>query len=123
MATKLYVGNLSYETTVADLRKLFEAAGTVESCDLAVDRFSGKSRGFAFIEMASQADADEAVKQCHDAELDGRKLVVNEARPRFEAGGRDFGSSGSRGGAKTFRPSKGSRRGIRRAKRDRKAAW
>jgi RNA recognition motif-containing protein len=122
MATKLYVGNLSFETTVADLRRLFEGAGKVEDCDLAVDRFSGKSRGFAFIEMASQSEAEEAIKQFHNAELDGRNLVVNEARPRLEFGSRDSGAPGSRG-PKSFHPNKGSRRGIRRAKRDRKAAW
>jgi len=122
MATRLYVGNLSYETTVADLQRLFEGAGKVENCDLAVDRFSGKSRGFAFIEMATQSEADEAVKKFNNAELDGRALVVNEARPRLELGSRDSGGPSPRG-PKSFRPNKGSRRGIRRAKRDRKAAW
>jgi RNA recognition motif-containing protein len=122
MATRLYVGNLSYDTTGADLQKLFEGAGKVESCELAVDRFSGKSRGFAFVEMATQVDADEAVKKLNNAELDGRALVVNEARPRLELGLRDSGGQSSRG-PKSFRPNKGSRRGIRRAKRDRKAAW
>lgn len=121
MATKLYVGNLSFETTVADLRTLFEGAGKVASCDLAVDRFSGKSRGFAFIEMETQSEAEEAIRRFHNLELDGRALVVNEARPRLEHGARDLG--GGHGGPRSFRPNKGSRRGIRRAKRDRKAAW
>ena len=82
MGTKLYVGNLSYSTTEGDLRSLLEQAGAVSKCDLIVDKFTSRSRGFAFVEMASQADTDKAIEQINGQELDGRKLRVNEARPR-----------------------------------------
>ena len=121
MATRLYVGNLAYETTANDVRRMFEASGTVTACELSVDRFSGRSRGFAFVEMSTQEEADRAIEQCNGADLDGRKLVVNEARPRAERVFRDSSPRPQRG-TKTFRPAKGSRRGIRRAKRDRKAS-
>ncbi len=116
MGTRLYVGNLSYDTTAADLHQLFSGAGTVERCDLMVDRFSGKSRGFAFVEMATAAEADEAIRRYHHTVLDGRTIVVNEAQLRLERG-----TPRHREGQ--FRPARGSRRGIRRAKRDRKASW
>jgi RNA recognition motif-containing protein len=130
MGTKLYVGNLSYSTTEDDLRTFFEEVGSVASCDVILDRFTSKSRGFAFVEMATHEDAQKAIEECHNKEFQGRNLVVNEARPREERGPRedrgprDFGGGdggyGSRGGggAPARKSSgKGSRRGIRNAKR------
>lgn len=116
MSTRLYVGNLSFETTAADLRSLFEQVGTVVACELVVDRCSGRSRGFAFVEMATQNEADEAVARFNHASLDGRSLVVNEAKMRLPLG---HGESSHRAGPRL----KGSRRGVRRARRNRKAAW
>ena len=95
MSAKLYVGNLSFQTTSGDLEQLFVGAGTVESVNVITDRDTGRSRGFAFVEMASQAEAEEAIKQLNGKEIDGRALTVNTARPR-EDGGR--GAGGSRGG-------------------------
>lgn len=95
MATKLYVGNLSFGTSEGDLRQLFEQVGPVTSCSLIMDKFTGKSRGFAFVEMASPADAQKAISQFHGKDFDGRALTVNEARPREDRGG---GFGGGRGG-------------------------
>ena len=82
MAKKLYVGNLSYETTEAALSELFGAVGEVLSVNLITDRMSGRSRGFAFVEMAEQSAAQEAINQLNGREVDGRSLKVNEARPK-----------------------------------------
>jgi len=122
MGKRVFVGNLPFSATEDQLNSLFSQHGEVASVEIVKDRFTERSRGFAFVEMATQVDADEAVKKLNNAELDGRALVVNEARPRLELGLRDSGGQSSRG-PKSFRPNKGSRRGIRRAKRDRKAAW
>jgi len=84
MEVKLYVGNLSYETTEDDLRTLFEQAGTVKSVALIKDRDTGRSRGFAFVEMETQAEAEKAISQFHGAQLKERELTVNMARPREE---------------------------------------
>ena len=98
MSTKLYVGNLSFQTTSADLEQLFVGAGAVQSVNVITDRDTGRSRGFAFVEMGSQAEAEEAIKQLNGKEIDGRALTVNTARPR-EDGGRGAGSRGNgRGG-------------------------
>jgi RNA recognition motif-containing protein len=102
---KLYVGNLSYGTTENDLRKLFEQAGTVTSCELIKDRDSGQSKGFAFVTMGSQAEAEKATSMFNAYSLDNRSLTVNTARPReardtrrpFNDRGGSRGS-GSRGG-------------------------
>lgn len=99
MATKLYVGNLSYSTTDDQLKDLFSQAGNVSSATVIADKMSGRSRGFGFVEMASDEEATKAVEQFNGYDLDGRKLVVNEARPpsdkpRFNrggGGGRGFG--------------------------------
>ena len=96
MGTKLYVGNLSFRTTSEDLQEYFGQAGTVESANVITDRDSGFSRGFAFVEMSSDAEAASAVTMFNGQELDGRSLVVNEARPREEGGG--GGRGGDRGG-------------------------
>lgn len=125
MGTKLYVGNLPYQATEDDLRSHFEQAGAVNRCDLILDKFTSKSRGFGFVEMADQQGADNAVEQLNGQEMDGRALVVNEARPREErGGGGGFGGGGGYGGGgggggRGGRPSgKGSRRGIRNERRD-----
>jgi len=96
MATKLFVGNLSFNSTEGDVLDLFKQAGNVVKCELIVDKFTNKSRGFAFVEMGSQEEANAAVAQLNGKELDGRALTVNEARPREERPRGDFG--GGRGG-------------------------
>jgi RNA recognition motif-containing protein len=96
MSTKLYVGNLSFQTSSGDLEQLFVGAGTVQSVNVITDRDTGRSRGFAFVEMASDAEAQEAIKQLNGKEVDGRSLTVNEARPR-EDGGRGAGPRGGSG--------------------------
>lgn len=97
MATKLYVGNLSFGTTEGDLQRLFSAYGTVTSCNLIMDRMTGKSRGFAFVEMSSPAEAAKAISEMHGKECDGRTLTVNEAKPR-EDRPRGGGGGGYGGG-------------------------
>lgn len=99
MSTKLYVGNLAFQTTSQDLEQLFAQAGTVESASVVEDRETGRSRGFAFVEMATQEEANSAIEQFNGKELSGRALKVNEAKPRENrggGGGRGFG--GQRGG-------------------------
>lgn len=99
MATKLYVGNLSYGTTEDVLRSLFESVGTVTSCTLMMDKFTGKSRGFAFVEMSTQDEATRAISELGGKDLDGRALTVNEAKPREDRPrGGGFGGGGDRGG-------------------------
>ena len=98
MATKLFVGNLSFNTTEGDVLDLFKQAGTVVRCELIVDKFTNKSRGFAFVEMGSQEDANKAIAELNGKELDGRALTVNEARPREERPRGDFGGGGGGGG-------------------------
>jgi RNA recognition motif-containing protein len=97
MATKLYVGNLSFRTTQEELRDLFAQAGTVESASVIEDRETGRSRGFGFVEMATQEEALAAIEQFNGKEINGRNLTVNEARPRTERGG-GGGGGGGRGG-------------------------
>ena len=96
MSTKLYVGNLSYRMTSEDLQEYFAAAGPVESANVVFDRETGRSRGFGFVEMASDDAANAAIAQFNGQEYDGRNLVVNEARPREDRGG--YGGGGGRGG-------------------------
>ncbi|HKS28746.1 MAG TPA: RNA-binding protein [Pyrinomonadaceae bacterium] len=96
MSMKLYVGNLSFQTTNDDLQALFEQAGTVESVNVIEDRETGRSRGFGFVEMASNEEGQKAIEQFNGKELNGRNLNVNEARPREERGPR--GGGGGRGG-------------------------
>jgi RNA recognition motif-containing protein len=101
MATRLFVGNLTYNSTENDLQDYFSQAGTVVSVDIMQDRATGRSRGFAFIEMSSQAEADKAVEMFHQKDFQGRTLTVNEARPREErAGG---GGGGGGGGSREYR--------------------
>jgi len=82
MTEKLYVGNLTFTTTEAEVRQLFAQAGTVTQCEVIKDRDSGQSKGFAFVTMASPAEAQKAIGRFHGASLAGRKLTVNAARPR-----------------------------------------
>jgi cold-inducible RNA-binding protein len=97
MEVKLYVGNLSYNTTEDSLRNLFAQAGTVKSCSVIKDRETGSSKGFAFIEMSSQAEAENAIKLFNSYKLDNRELKVNAARPKEESSRGGYGNnSGSR---------------------------
>ena len=84
MATKLYVGNLSPNTTESQILDLFKQSGTVVSCQLIKDKATGVSKGFAFVEMGAEAEAVKAMADCNGKELDGRGLKVNEAKPRPE---------------------------------------
>jgi RNA recognition motif-containing protein len=94
---KLYVGNLSFNTSNTDLEQMFGAIGTVESATIVEDRDTGRSRGFGFVEMSSKEDADKAIAELNGKEVDGRSLTVNEAKPREDRGGRG-GNGGGRGG-------------------------
>ena len=96
MAKKLYVGNLSYGTTDSDLQRMFEEFGTVQSAQVIMDRESGRSKGFGFVEMGSDQEAQAAIKALNGKDVDGRALTVNEAKPREDRGGRSGG--GGRGG-------------------------
>ena len=96
MSTKLYVGNLSFRVTSEDLQEHFAAAGEVNSANVVMDRETGRSRGFGFVEMASEDAANNAIAQFNGQEYDGRNLVVNEARPRED--NRGGGGGGGRGG-------------------------
>jgi RNA recognition motif-containing protein len=98
MSIKLYVGNLSFQTSSDDLRDLFAQAGTVESANVVEDRDTGRSRGFGFVEMASKEEGEAAITQFNGKEFNGRSLTVNEARPREDRGGRGGGGGGGRGG-------------------------
>lgn len=84
MGKKLYVGNLSYQVTNASLEEMFTAHGTVRSAQVVMDRGTGSSKGFGFVEMADDQAANNAIRALNDQEMDGRRLVVNEARPREE---------------------------------------
>lgn len=88
---KLYVGNLSYATTEEDLRTLFAQAGTVSTVELIKDRFSGDSKGFAFVEMSTQSEGENAIRMFNGYTLDNREIKVNVARPREERGPGGFG--------------------------------
>lgn len=111
MEAKLYVGNLSYNTTEDGLRQLFAQAGEVKQVSLIMDRETQRSRGFGFVEMASQADAEKAIQMFNNYELDGRRLMVNIARPREERGGSGGGYRGGGGGGRGGRGGRGGGRG------------
>jgi len=96
MSTKLYVGNLSFRVTSEDLQEHFAAAGEVNSANVVMDRETGRSRGFGFVEMASEDAATSAIAQFNGQDYDGRNMVVNEARPREDS--RGGGGGGGRGG-------------------------
>jgi RNA recognition motif-containing protein len=84
---RIYVGNLSFDTTESDLESAFTAHGTVDSANLVSDRYSGRSRGFGFVEMSNNSEAEAAIQAMNGKELQGRSLTVNEARPRESGGG------------------------------------
>jgi cold-inducible RNA-binding protein len=99
MAKKLYVGNLSYNTTQEQLQELFSQAGEVSEITLITDRETGRAKGFGFVEMATEEGAQEAIKRFNGTTLDNRSLTVNEARPREErSGGGSYGGGGYGGG-------------------------
>lgn len=94
----IYVGNLSFEVTDADLQQLFAAYGNVESASVIKDRFSGESRGFGFVEMPSKSDADAAIAALNGTDLKGRSITVNEAKPKApKRGGGGYGGGGGGG--------------------------
>jgi len=127
MSTKLYVGNVPFSTTSQDLQSLFAQQGTVESVELIVDKFTGRSRGFAFVTMATPEEGQKAIETLNGYSMDGRNLTVNEARPREDrpprSGGfgggerRGFGGGGGRGG---FGGGRGGFRGDRGDRDDRR---
>jgi len=99
MGKKLYVGNLPYSFTDSDLQRIFEPHGSVVSAQVIMDRETGRSKGFGFVEMGSDAEARTAIEAMNGASVDGRPLTVNEARPKPEGGGRGgYGGGGGRGG-------------------------
>ncbi len=99
MEVKLYVGNMTYNTTEDQLRTLFSEVGNVVAVDVIKDRATGRAKGFAFVTMSSQAEADEAINTFNGKEVDGRALTVNVAKPREErpSGGRSFNGPNRRG--------------------------
>lgn len=103
MAKKLYVGGLSYDTTEDTLKKTFADAGTVETAVIINDRDSGRSKGFGFVEMSTEEEAKKAIETLNGTQLDGRAIIVNEARPQEErprSGGYDRGGGGGYGGSR-----------------------
>ena len=94
MSKKLYVGNLPFSVTESELEELFSQVGAVDSVRLITDRDTGRARGFGFVEMASDDEADKAIEKFNQYELDGRQLTVNEARPREDRGGGGGGGGG-----------------------------
>lgn len=105
MAKKLFVGGIPYSITSAQLEEMFSKFGKITSCDVITDRYSGQSKGFAFVEMEDDKAADEAMAKLNETELEGRKIVVNVARPREERPRFDNRGGGSR------RDDRGPRRG------------
>ena len=95
MSMKLYVGNLSFNTSTQDLEQMFGEIGTVESTNIIEDRETGRSRGFGFVEMSSKEEGESAISTLNGKEIDGRALTVNEAKPRENSGG-----GGNRGGGR-----------------------
>ena len=94
VAKKLYVGNFPYEVTNSQLEELFAKAGTVESASVITDKFSGRSKGFGFVEMSTDEEAKKAIEMFNNSDLNGRSIVVNEARPKPEYRNRDAGGYG-----------------------------
>ncbi|MBK1618350.1 RNA-binding protein [Lamprobacter modestohalophilus] len=96
----IYVGNLAYGVTQDELREAFAAFGNVESANLITDKFTGESKGFAFVEMPNNNEADAAIKELNEQPLKGRPLRVNQAKPRSDRGGGGGGRSGGGGGGR-----------------------
>lgn len=95
---KLYVGNLSYQTTEENLRTAFANFGTVTSAEIIQDRATGQSKGFAFVEMSTREEGEAAIQGLNESEMNDRRIMVNEARPKEDRGGRGGGGGGGRGG-------------------------
>ena len=123
MGTKLYVGNLSFRTTSEELRDAFAAVGTVESASVIEDRDTGRSRGFAFVEMATPEEAAAAIEQFNGKDFGGRNLTVNEAKPREDRGGRGGGYRGGYGGGGGGGRDRGDRGGGGGGGYDREPRW
>jgi RNA recognition motif-containing protein len=104
MSRKLYVGNLPYETNEQDLQELFAQAGAVETVTIMRDRDTGRARGFGFVEMASDDDAQKAIAELNDRQFGGRRLTVNEARPQVPRSGGGGGGFASRGPSRRSEP-------------------
>jgi RNA recognition motif-containing protein len=109
MGKRLYVGNLSYNVTNQSLEELFAEFGAVKSAQVVMDRDTGRSKGFGFVEMADDNGANEAIRSLNEKQHDGRPLTVNEARPREErggggggGGGRSYGGGGGGGGGRGY---------------------
>ncbi len=98
MSKKLYVGNLSYNTTEDDLREAFGKIGEVQSATVIIDQTNGRSKGFGFVEMASDDDAAKAITSMNGSSLSDRAIIVNEARPKTERGGSGYGGGGGKRG-------------------------
>lgn len=98
MGKKLYVGNLTYNVNDTDLEQLFAQFGTVQSAQVIQDRDTGRSKGFGFVEMDTEAQAQAAIQGLHEQEHDGRRLTVNEAKPREDRGGGGYGGGRGRSG-------------------------
>jgi RNA recognition motif-containing protein len=115
----IYVGNLSFNATEDDIRQAFEAYGQVSTASIVKDKFTGQSRGFGFVEMANDTEAQAAIAGLNGKELQGRTLTVNEARPRTEGGqrGGGFGGGGGYGGGGNRRPGGGYSGGGDRGRR------
>ena len=111
--SKLYVGNLPFASTAQDLEALFGQVGTVNVVEIIFDKFTGRSRGFAFVTMANGDEAQKAVEQFHGHEVEGRALSVNIARPREERAPRSFGEGGGGGGYRGGRGGRGDGGGYR----------
>lgn len=100
MGRKLYVGNLSYDTTNETLGQLFAGHGKVESAEVIMDRMTGRAKGFGFVEMSSDQEAQAAIAALNGQQVDGRAIVVNEARPKEPRSGGGFGGGGGGGGGR-----------------------
>jgi RNA recognition motif-containing protein len=111
LGKKLYVGNLSYSVSSSDLNRLFSTYGTVESAQVIEDRESGRSKGFGFVEMSSDEEAQAAIEGLNGQDHGGRPLTVNEAKPREERGGGYGGGRGGRGGGGGYGGGRGGRGG------------
>ena len=102
MGKKLYVGNLGYTVTDSDLEQMFAAHGTVQSAQVVMDRDAGRSKGFGFVEMSSDQEAEAAIAALNGKEVGGRTLTVNEARPKTEGGRGGSGGRGGHGGGRRY---------------------
>lgn len=122
MESKLYVGNLSYDVTEDDLRSLFSQAGEIKDVALILDRDTRRSKGFGFVEMATQAEAENAIRMFNEQDLKGRRMTVNIARPKTDSGGRG-GYGGGGGGRGGYGGGGGGRGGYGGGGRDRRGGY